>query len=258
MVRIVLASLLVVLAFSGGSAEPAFPVLATNPPVDPGAPKPDPRPDPFGCRKACGSKSCCIARTPLSTLLRNRVRGGMTPIPDDFIGVRDFHCPRIDIVSLGGHVSALNVNGFTIGHLNNIQLRRKDGTSASFESGQLAYLPKFEGELPPRTCAKDATMNIVVDPASGSLSIGDEVVGTFDSFALTRQSQEEKALFAALLDDRGVKTRRFGSGGKFSATFGPVPGSLGQGSGGPPNLGGPSPDPPKTYCNTGQGRMCPD
>ncbi len=215
------------------------PVAAQIPPVDSGTT--DPRPQP-----------------PFKVLRATNGWRAMPPGEGGTIAVRDFSCPRIDIVSIGKNVSALNLNGYTVGHFRNTKLRLKDGANEKFNSGQMAFLPSQGEDQPRLQCSKSNIIEMSVDPISHQITIGDRVVGVFEKFTATRAVEQNDSLARMQLRRRGVKTTKFGIGKRIDIVA-QNSGSIGGGSGGLPGLGGPSPDPPKhIVCHPGQGRWCPD
>lgn len=224
----------------------------------PGEPKPSPLPDPWGCRKACGNKACCLARTAFPTWDAPDIKPGAYPTEQrPYVRSRDKLCSRIDIVALKNNMSALNVNGRTLGHFDGLQLKLKEGGQTKFQTGQLAYMQAVDPATPPTDCSPGTIPPVTVNTAGNELVIDGTVVGSFDKFKLTADNAAKAKATPMLQLWKRIQIDA--TKPKSAISVAQIPGTLGAGSGGLPGLGGPSPDPPKHIkCTPGQGKVCPD
>jgi len=173
-----------------------------KPPDGTPPPKPDPRPDPWGCRRACGTKACCVAMEPNIPWDSPIVKAGLIP-PRTFpyVPIRDPRCWRLDLISIRPDLAAINVNGYTLGHISRPRLSLVDGGTAVFDSGQLAFTPPSGVVDKPLQCPTNPNVKgFVVDTESNSIVLNDVKIVSFDSFQLTKE--------LVLIKQNNINTKR--------------------------------------------------
>lgn len=203
------------------------------------------------------------------------------PIPGTtpYVPVRDATCPRLDVIAVGKNVTALNVNGHTLGHIRGLMLNRRDGDLSRFDSGQLAFYPKYPPDeekggggvvVSPINCPSNiSAVPFSVDSDAKRLVVNDRIVGSFDSFALSAQNHNAATRRRPLVlpwmpkidinsSSNFNQISASASGSKLGDNGGfTIPGSIGAGSGGTAGLGGSGNKPPKQpRCTPGQGKTC--
>lgn len=230
---------------------------------EPRLPKPEPaRPDPLGCRATCGSKTCCVALQPAIAWDSPLVKSGLHPAGDfPYVLPRDPKCPRIDLVSLNPQMSAINVNGRTVGHFRGLTLTRNAADPVAFTTGQLAYSPPIgDGHVRPRPCTP-VPFPFEIDPTGKTLSINGTAVGAFQSFLLSADAAAalgtqpgmarlgSVTLDASNLNNDAIRRMMLSADGRWGGAQGTI--GAGPGTNVPSGSGGTKPSKP---CP--QGKFC--
>lgn len=164
-------------------------------------------------------------------------------------------CPRIDLVSVTQDLTAVNVNGYTIGHANGLTLPGLQGPLSI--NGHGMTLKVKNGVSPVIDCVHG--IDITFDGSDGKLEVQGMPVAHFDRFVWTKQNLDELVRKGRVINRiAAVSIYESDAGLTGYVSSGPDRPQPSDGGGGGPKSGGNSPtdnpfNPPKgpTCCRGG-------